>query len=137
MTIYRCAAAALLWNLACLPAGAADLKVGLALEPSSIDPHYHNFTPNNAVAQHFFDGIANFNEKQQPVPGLAQSWRTIDDTTWEFTLRPGIRFQDGAPLTFDDIPFSVQRVGNIPNSPSSFSMFATGMSFLRSSGGSS
>jgi peptide/nickel transport system substrate-binding protein len=110
---------------------AADLKVGLALEPSSIDPHYHNFTPNNAVAQHFFDGIANFNEKQQPVPGLAQSWRTVDETTWEFTLRPGIHFQDGAPLTFDDIAFSVERAGHIPNSPSSFAMFATGMRFVQ------
>jgi peptide/nickel transport system substrate-binding protein len=107
------------------------VKVGLALEPSSIDPHYHNFTPNNAVAQHFFDGIANFNEHQQPVPGLALSWRSVDDTTWEFTLRPGIRFHDGAPLTFDDIPFSVQRAGHIPNSPSSFGMFATGMQFVR------
>ena len=51
-------------------AHATDLKAGLVLEPSSIDPHYHNFTPNNAIAQHFFDGIANFNEHQQPVPGI-------------------------------------------------------------------
>ncbi len=112
-------------------AGATDLKVGLGLEPTSIDPHYHNFTPNNAVAQHFFDGIANFDERQQPVPGLAQSWRTVDDTTWEFTLRPGLHFQDGAPVTFDDIAFSVRRSGEIPNSPSGFGMFSTGMTFVR------
>jgi peptide/nickel transport system substrate-binding protein len=129
--VIRALVAALLGALIVTPAQARDLKVGLALEPSSIDPHYHNFTPNDAVAQHFFDGIANFNEKQQPVPGLAQSWRTVDDTTWEFTLRPGIRFQDGTPLSFDDIPFSVNRAEHIPNSPSSFAMFATGMRFVK------
>ena len=111
-------------------AGATDLKVGLGLEPTSIDPHYHNFTPNNAVAQHFFDGIVNFDERQQPVPGLAQSWRTVNDTTWEFVLRPGTHFQDGAPVTFDDIVFSIQRSANIPNSPSGFGMFSTGMTFV-------
>jgi peptide/nickel transport system substrate-binding protein len=133
VTTIRCTVAAFVAALACfaVTSQAADLKVGLALEPSSIDPHYHNFTPNNAVAQHFFDGIANFNNKQQPVPGLAQSWRSVDDITWEFTLRPGIHFHDGAPLTFDDIAFSVERAGHIPNSPSSFAMFATGMRLVR------
>ena len=33
---------------------AADLKVGLKSEPSSIDPHYHNLGPNNAFATHIF-----------------------------------------------------------------------------------
>ena len=113
------------------PAKALDLKVGLGLEPTSLDPHYHNFTPNNAVAQHFFDGIVNFNEKHQPAPGLAQSWRTVDENTWEFVLRPGLRFHDAAPVTFEDIAFSVQRSANIPNSPSGFGMFSTGMTFVR------
>ena len=110
---------------------ALDLKVGLGLEPTSIDPHYHNFTPNNAVAQHFFDGIVNFDDRQQPVAGLARSWRATGDTTWEFVLRPGLRFHDGAPVTFDDIAFSVRRSGEIPNSPSGFGMFSTGMTLVR------
>lgn len=36
---------------------AAELTVGLKLEPSSIDPHYHNLTPNNSMARHFFDRL--------------------------------------------------------------------------------
>ena len=131
MMLVRTVALAAVLAWAAASAQATDLKAGLVLEPSSIDPHYHNFTPNNAIAQHFFDGIANFNEHQQPVPGLAQSWRSIDDTTWEFTLRPNVRFHDGTPLSFDDIPFSVERAEHIPNSPSSFAMFATGMQFVR------
>ena len=108
-------------------AGAQELRGGFALDPSSLDPHYHNFSPNNAVAQHFFDGLTNFDRRNQPQPGLAESWRAIDDTTWEFKLRPGIRFHDGAPLTVDDIAYSLSRAPAVPNSPSSFAMFVAGM----------
>ena len=38
-----------------LPAAAQDLKVGLSAEPSSMDPHYHNLTPNNAFLSHIFE----------------------------------------------------------------------------------
>jgi len=36
-------------------ANAADLRVGLQSEPSSIDPHYHNLGPNNGFATHVFE----------------------------------------------------------------------------------
>lgn len=110
-----------------VPAAAQELRGGFSLDPSTLDPHFHNFSPNNAVAQHFFDGLTNFDRQNQPEPGLAQSWRTLNDTTWEFRLRPGLRFHDGAPLTIEDIAFSLNRAQSIPNSPSSFSMFVAGM----------
>ena len=50
-------------------AWAAELRVGMALEPSSIDPHYHNLTPNNAFARNVFDGLINPDEKQRMKPG--------------------------------------------------------------------
>ena len=31
--------------------------------------------------------------------GLAETWRTIDDLTWEFNLRRGVKFHDGSELT--------------------------------------
>ena len=54
------------------------------------------------------------------VPDLAVSWRTIDDTHWEFKLRPGVIFHDGTPLTADDVVFTYQRARSVPNSPGSF-----------------
>ena len=121
----------LAWPLAALlclsaPAGAQDLRGGFALDPSSLDPHFHNFSPNNAIAQHFFDGLTNFDRQNQPAPGLAASWRALDDLTWEFKLRPGLRFSDGQPVTVEDIAFSLQRAQFMPNSPSSFAMFIAG-----------
>ena len=39
-------------------------------------------------------------------PGLAESWRRVDDRTVEFTLREGVRFHDGDALTAEDVAFS-------------------------------
>jgi len=38
-------------------ANAAELRVGLQSEPSSIDPHYHNLGPNNGFATHIFGAL--------------------------------------------------------------------------------
>ncbi|MEE8211573.1 MAG: hypothetical protein V3T85_06615, partial [Acidiferrobacterales bacterium] len=52
---------------------AQELRVGLALEPTSIAPHYHNLTPNNALAREIFDRLVMPDENQQLKPGLAVS----------------------------------------------------------------
>ncbi len=39
-------------------------------------------------------------------PGLATSWRRIDDRTVELTLREGVRFHNGDPMTAEDVAFS-------------------------------
>jgi peptide/nickel transport system substrate-binding protein len=42
-------------------------------------------------------------------PGLAESWEVHDPLHWRFRLRKGVKFQDGTPLTADDVVFSVLR----------------------------
>ena len=103
-------------------AQAADLRIGLSAEPSTLDPHYHNLTPNNSMAKHIFEGLVAHDEKQRVIPGLAQSWKAVDPTTWEFKLRPNVKFHNGAPFTAQDVVFTMCRVPNVPNSPSSFTI---------------
>ena len=50
---------------------AAELRVGLKSEPSSIDPHYHNLGPNNAFATQIFSSLVGSDENQQYYPDLA------------------------------------------------------------------
>ena len=52
----------------------------------------------------------------RPLPGtrmgaaLAQSWsQSPDGLTYEFVLRKGVRFQNGDPLTAEDVKFSFER----------------------------
>src|SRR5690348_15011655 len=99
----RLIAAAMLATLLALPAYAANLVVGLSADITSVDPHYHNLTPNNAVAAHLFDYLVLRNEKSQPVPGLATEWKAIEPTVWEFKLRKGVKFSDGSEFTAADV----------------------------------
>lgn len=99
---------------------AQSLKIGLAAEPSSIDPHYHNLTPNNGVLSHIFERLVETAADNKLVPGLATSWKPIDEKTWEIKLRPNVKWHDGSPFTADDVLFTFQRAPNVPNSPSSF-----------------
>ena len=112
-------------------AWAAELRVGLALEPSSIDPHYHNLSPNNAFARHLFDRLVQTDDKQRLGPGLAVSWRTLDDTTWEFKLREGVKRHDGSPFTADDVLFTFERAPNVESSPSSFGTYTKGKTLTK------
>lgn len=105
------------------PAGAQELRIALAAEPTSIDPLYHTLNPNNQVARHIFDRLVHQDARQRLVPGLALSWKPIGDAAWEFKLRPGVTFHDGAPLTADDIIFSIDRADKVPNSPASFAIY--------------
>src|SRR5262245_6368225 len=105
------------------PVGAADLKVGLAAPPSAMDPHFHNLSPNNALLSHIFDRLVHQDANQGLFPGLAESWKAVDDTTWEFKLRKGVAFHDGSPFTADDVLCSFKRAPNVPNSPSSFGLY--------------
>jgi len=45
----------------------------------------------------------------QPEPALATSWKQVDDTTWRFDLRKGVKFQDGSDFNADDVVFSFER----------------------------
>ena len=102
---------------------AADLAIGIGADVTAIDPHYHNVTPNNNVAAHIFDYLVLRDERQRTIPGLAESWRTIDPVTWEFKLRRGVKFHDGSDFTAADVVASIERVPMVPNSPSPFTAY--------------
>src|SRR6195256_3805509 len=107
-----------------------ELKIGLSAEPSAMDPHFHNLTPNNSLLRHIFDRLTHQDENQAVEPGLALSWRNVDDTTWEFKLRPGVKFTDGSEFTANDAIYSFCRAPRVENSPSSFAIYSraiTGM----------
>jgi peptide/nickel transport system substrate-binding protein len=122
MRVRHILAVVLLALVACV-ATAADLTIGLGTDVTSMDPHYHNLTPNNNVAQHVFGLLVQRNEKEQLEPGLATEWKTIDPTTWEFKLRRGVKFHDGSDFTADDVLASINRVPKVPNSPSPFTAY--------------
>ena len=117
-----CLASLLLASTLAIASARAEtvLKVGTGGAFTSIDPHYHNLTPNNVIADTLFSTLVTLDGNFKPVPALAESWKAVDDHTWEFKLRPGVKFSDGTPFTPDDVVFSFQRIPTVLNSPSSF-----------------
>lgn len=117
---------ALVAPLLVAPAAAQQLKIGLASEPTSIDPHFHNVGPNNFMRRHIFESLVSTDEQSKLMPTLAESWRAVDDTTWEFKLRKGVKFTDGTDFTATDVIYSFCRVPKVEGSPSSFAVFVRG-----------
>ncbi len=113
------------------PAWSEELTIGLGSEATAIDPHFHNLGPNNALARHIFDRLILQNELQQLEPGLAVSWEPVDDLTWEFKLREGVKFHDGSDFTADDVVCTWDRAPNVPNSPSSFATYTKGKTAVK------
>jgi peptide/nickel transport system substrate-binding protein len=98
---------------AATPAVSADLRLGLTVEPDTIDPHYHNFGGNKGLMPNLFEALTSIDANDKLQPGLALSWHLVDDATWEFKLRDGVTFSDGTKLTADDVAFTVERVPNV------------------------
>jgi peptide/nickel transport system substrate-binding protein len=108
----------------CLGVARADsLSIGLSSDVTSVDPHWNNSGPNVSLATHVFEPLTLTDRNGRLIPGLATSWRAIDPTTWEFKLRPGVRFHDGSPFTADDVVFSIDRARTLQGSPASFASF--------------
>jgi peptide/nickel transport system substrate-binding protein len=104
-------------------AQAQDLRVGMQSEPTSVDPHFYNFGPNNGFSRHLFDALLFFDKDDNLRPGLAESWKAVDDKTWEFKLRQHVTWHDGSPFTADDVVFTFERAKTVPRSPNSFATF--------------
>jgi peptide/nickel transport system substrate-binding protein len=105
---------------------AQELRIGISAEPSSADPHYHNLTPNNMLSRQVYEPLVGQDKNQALVPLLAESWKAVDDTTWEFKLRKGVKFHDGSEFTADDVIATFERAPNVPKSPSSFAAYVRG-----------
>ncbi|WP_242662617.1 ABC transporter substrate-binding protein, partial [Teichococcus deserti] len=94
-------------SVALLPgvAAAQKLTIGVANPVSSADPHISNTTSNFAMTGHVFETLVARDAQLRLQPGLAESWKPVGDTVWEFRLRDGVAWHDGKPFTADDVAF--------------------------------
>ena len=97
---------------------AATLIDNLASEPGSIDPHKASFTHEIAVITTVFENLMVLDPKTlKPIPGAAASYESSPDAkSFTFTLRDGLKYSDGAPLTAKDFVYGYTRTCN-PETP--------------------
>jgi ABC-type transport system substrate-binding protein len=89
-------------------------------DPKTFNPVTASETSSTEIIDHIFSGLVEMNgETMDYEPALARSWSTSSDgRTWTFTLRKGLQWSDGAPLTADDVIFTFDVIFDprIPNS---------------------
>src|SRR6266498_3135444 len=86
------------------------LTVALVSHAPTLDPHMHFERVGILVNINMFDSLLHRSTKLQFEPSLALSWKALNDTTWEFKLRKGVKFHDGSTMTAEDVKYSFDRV---------------------------
>ena len=113
------------------PAQAQDLAIGLKSEATSMDPQFHQLSTNIQVLKNVFEALTTQDALQKVGPGLATEWEAVDDTTWRFKLREGVKFHDGGDFTARDVIYSYCRVPLVENSPSAYTIYTGGIADMR------
>ena len=95
---------------AAMPSAAQTLTIGVRAGPESIDPHFTATGTHAEALKHVFDTLTWSGDGLEIEPRLAESWKALDSTTWEFKLRKGVKFHDGTDFTAEDVKFSIERI---------------------------
>ncbi|UTV27797.1 ABC transporter substrate-binding protein [Photobacterium atrarenae] len=91
-------------------AAAADIKVAYDADPVSLDPHEQLSGGTLQMSHMVFDPLIRFTQDLDFEPRLAESWERVDDTTFRFSLRKGVKFHSGNELTADDVVWTFDRL---------------------------
>jgi peptide/nickel transport system substrate-binding protein len=86
-----------------------DLVIAQAGDVSRLDPHFSTASNDIRVTFNLFDNLTARYPDGTLHPGLALEWKTTAPTTYQFKLRPGVRFHNGDPFTSADAKFSLER----------------------------
>lgn len=95
------------------PAATKDpqkVSYNLGADPQTIDPGLNNSVEGGTVIENAFEGLVNIDTKEQPVPGVATSWKiSADGLTYTFTLRKDAKWSDGKGVTAKDFEYAWKR----------------------------
>ncbi|MEM7253366.1 MAG: ABC transporter substrate-binding protein [Pseudomonadota bacterium] len=75
----------------------------------TLDPHGQNEGPTGTMNQQIYEPLVRRDPKMVLEGALAESWQPLGQSGWEFKLRKGVKFHDGADFTAEDVAFSIGR----------------------------
>ena len=91
--------------------GAKVLRVVPQAEPLVFDPHQSQANVTSVHAAMVYDTLFSWDADMVPQPQMVETWTKSDDRlTYTFTLRPGLTFHDGSPVTTRDVIASLKRM---------------------------
>ncbi|MBI1845371.1 MAG: hypothetical protein HY294_16365 [Candidatus Rokubacteria bacterium] len=106
---------ALVVALALVPVTAAaqgrpvQLTISQPAEATTMDPGRSTQVLTVNYFYNLYDTLTRWDTSLTLQPGLATAWKSVNETTWDLTLRLGVRFHDGAPFTGEDVRATFER----------------------------
>ncbi|MCF1744367.1 ABC transporter substrate-binding protein [Paradevosia shaoguanensis] len=116
MHIFKTALVAAVAGMLAFPAMAQDTRPDFVIAVNglyrSIEPIDGNSTNSQRIMDSIYDPIVGRNYAEDPEggelrPGLATAWEQVDDLTWHFTIREGVKFHNGQTMTAEDVAFTL------------------------------
>jgi len=92
------------------PKRGGTLRVATVDKPVNMDPGFAQLYSSLQVYQNVYNKLVYVDDKGQFVPGLARSWKQVDDKTWLFDLVDNAVFHNGEPMTARDVVYTFTRV---------------------------
>jgi peptide/nickel transport system substrate-binding protein len=111
----RTLALALLAVALAVPAAAqpsGKVVIAQGVDPTTLDPHNHEESPAYNVLLNVYDTLVFRDKDLKIVPWLAESWRVVNPTTWEFKIRRNQKFHNGEDVDAEAVKFSLERVSS-------------------------
>jgi peptide/nickel transport system substrate-binding protein len=80
-----------------------EVRIAYESDALTLDPMRFQDDTSRSVQSNVYEGLVAFDRSMNLVPALAVGWTNPDERTWEFRLREGVVFHDGAPLAARDV----------------------------------
>lgn len=86
------------------------LLIAADQDPSGMDPHTTTASSSHRIMGKIYEGLIDLDEDRNFVPQLAEDWEQVDDTTYVFKLREGVKFHNGREMVAEDVKYSFERI---------------------------
>ena len=92
-----------------------DVIIGEIGEPASFDPHINDKIVGIVINQNVYESLLALDEEGNVIPWLCESYEVSEDgTVYTFHLREGVKFQNGDPMTAEDVVYSLNKAAASP-----------------------
>lgn len=98
-----------LWHSGVMAQGEDTLTIGIHQDASTLDPGNHRERVTETILRPMFDGLTTRTPEMEVVPQLAESWKRVGPTVWEYKLRKGVTFHDGESFNAEHAKFTIDR----------------------------